>query len=205
MNRINRRSLLTSSAAFAASGLLLHKQAHAEPAPMLTQVRSCSRPPTASSPRSTEQRAKATFPFEDDERMNWHFIPKERKGLPLREMSSYQKHLASALLAPGLSQTGYIKAVTIMSLEDVLKTIENDSGERRNPEKYYFTIFGTPSDTGSLGLARGGTSPEPELHGRRMAKWSMARASSAPIPPRCGRARAKACGRWPAKTTWDSR
>jgi hypothetical protein len=50
---------------------------------------------------------------------------------------TYQRHLASALLAAGLSQTGYIKAVTIMSLEDVLKALENDSGERRNPEKYH--------------------------------------------------------------------
>jgi hypothetical protein len=50
-----------------------------------------------------------------------------------------------------LSQTGYIKAVTIMSLEDVLKIIENDNGERRNPEKYYFSVFGTPSDSGTWG------------------------------------------------------
>jgi hypothetical protein len=62
-----------------------------------------------------------------------------------------QKHLASAVLAAGLSQTGYIKAVTIMSLEDVLKIIESDSGERRNPEKYYFSVFGTPSDSGTWG------------------------------------------------------
>jgi len=54
-------------------------------------------------------------------------------------------------LAAGLSQTGYIKAVTIMTLEDVLKVLENDSGERRNPEKYHFTIFGAPSDTGTWG------------------------------------------------------
>jgi Protein of unknown function (DUF3500) len=97
------------------------------------------------------QRGKAMFSFDADERLNWHFIPKERKGLPLKEMSPYQKHLASALLAAGLSQTGYIKAVTIMSLEDVLKIIEDDSGERRNPEKYYFSVFGSPSDKGRWG------------------------------------------------------
>jgi hypothetical protein len=98
-----------------------------------------------------DQRGKAAFDFDADERMNWHFIPKERKGLPLREMSPYQKHLASALLAAGLSQAGYIKAVTIMSLEDVLRIMENDSGERRDPEKYYFSIFGTPSDNSAWG------------------------------------------------------
>ena len=98
-----------------------------------------------------EQRGKATFPFTDAERSNWHYVPIERKGLPLREMSPFQKHLASALLSAGLSQTGYIKAVTIMSLEDVLRIIEKDSGERRNPEKYYFSIFGTPGDSGAWG------------------------------------------------------
>ena len=97
------------------------------------------------------QRGRATFSFDADERMNWHFIPKERKGLALREMSPYQKHLASALLAAGLSQAGYIKAVTIMSLEDILRIIENASGEYRNPEKYYFSIFGTPAENGKWG------------------------------------------------------
>lgn len=107
------------------------------------------------------QRGKATFPFDTDERKSWHYVPADthtavdslgqRQGLQLREMTPYQKHLASALLAAGLSQTGYIKAVTIMSLEDVLRAIENDSGERRNPEKYYFSLFGTPSDNAAWG------------------------------------------------------
>ena len=65
-------------------------------------------------------------------------------------MTPYQKHLASGLLASGLSQTAYIKAVTIMSLEDVLKSMENDNGERRNPRSS-FTIFGTPTDAGTWG------------------------------------------------------
>jgi hypothetical protein len=98
-----------------------------------------------------EQRAKASFKLEDEERLNWHFIPIERKGLPLREMTPPQKHLATVLLSAGLSQQGLMKALTIMSLEDVLRIMEKDSGERRNPEKYYFWIFGTPSDKGTWG------------------------------------------------------
>src|ERR1700686_4349932 len=101
---------------------------------------------------TAEQRSKANFQFQDDERMNWHFIPKERKGLPLLEMTAPQKALAHALLSAGLSQQGYIKAVTIMSLDDVLRIMENDDGSRRNPEKYYFTVFGEPSDTGTWGF-----------------------------------------------------
>jgi hypothetical protein len=99
-----------------------------------------------------EQRAKAAFPFQDDERLNWHFIPKERKGLPLLDMTPPQKALAQAVLSAGLSQQGYIKAVTIMSLEDVLRIMENDDGNIRNPQKYYFSIFGDPSDTGVWGF-----------------------------------------------------
>jgi hypothetical protein len=95
---------------------------------------------------TAEQRQRATFAFDNEERFNWHFVPRERKGLPLREMTVTQRHLAYALLAAGLSQRGLIKAASVMSLEEVLKVIENDSGERRNPEKYYFTVFGAPSD-----------------------------------------------------------
>jgi hypothetical protein len=98
-----------------------------------------------------EQRAKATFPFDGEERQNWHFIPRVRKGLPLREMTPAQKHLATALLSAGLSQQGYIKAETIMSLEDVLRLIEHGAGPERDPEKYYFSIFGQPDDTGTWG------------------------------------------------------
>ena len=57
-----------------------------------------------------EQRAKATFTFQEEERQNWHFVPIERKGLALREMISAQKHLATALLSAGLSQQGFLKA-----------------------------------------------------------------------------------------------
>ena len=139
--RMKRRSFVYSSAALVGAGMLSRTKSNADQihshrlnaASLMTE---CANRFLAA--LDADQRGKAMFPFDTDERMNWHFIPKERKGLSLREMTPYQKHLASALLArPGLSQTGYIKAVTIMSLEDVLKIIENDSGEHRNPEKYY--------------------------------------------------------------------
>ena len=100
---------------------------------------------------TSDQTGKAVIPFDSDERMNWHYIPKERKGLPLKDMTPPQKHLASALLTSGLSQQGYIKATTIMSLEDVLRILEKDNGVRRNPEGYFFSIFGEPSETGTWG------------------------------------------------------
>lgn len=98
-----------------------------------------------------EQRAKATFTFEEEERLNWHFVPIERKGLAIREMTPAQKHLATGLLAAGLSQQGMLKAESIMSLEDVLKSIEHGTGPERDPEKYYVSIFGTPAVDGTWG------------------------------------------------------
>ena len=98
-----------------------------------------------------EQRAQATYPFQDEQRFDWHFIPKPRKGLPFREMTPWQKHLAHALLSAGLSQRGYVKAVEIMSLEEVLRLLENGKGPQRDPEGYFFTIFGEPSENGTWG------------------------------------------------------
>jgi len=105
-----------------------------------------------------EQRALAVFTLEDEERFFWHYIPAQdlaatfrrpRRGLPLKQMSPHQKALAAALLSAGLSQQGYIKATTIMSLEDILRIMENDSRGRRDPEAYYFSIFGEPSEKGA--------------------------------------------------------
>ena len=31
---------------------------------------------------SPDQRARATFAFEDEQRLDWHFIPRVRKGIP---------------------------------------------------------------------------------------------------------------------------
>jgi uncharacterized protein DUF3500 len=98
-----------------------------------------------------EQRAQATYAFDNDERFDWHFIPKPRKGLALRDMTPEQKQLAHALLSAGLSQRGYIKATQIMSLDEVLRLLENGKGPRRDPEGYFFTVFGEPSDTGVWG------------------------------------------------------
>src|SRR5690348_11886215 len=151
---MKRRSFLYSSSVFLGASMLSqheghNDQSHAQVRHAASLITECANRFLAA--LDENQRGKATFQFDADERLNWHFIPKERKGLSLREMTPYQKHLASALLAAGLSQTGYIKAVTIMSLEDVLGIIERDGGEYRNPEKYYFSVFGTPVENGRWG------------------------------------------------------
>lgn len=93
---------------------------------------------------SPDQRAKAVFEFGAEERQNWHFVPRERKGLVVKELSPEQRALALALAKTGLSDDGFRKATQIMALEAVLREMENDTAGKRDPEKYFVSIFGTP-------------------------------------------------------------
>ncbi|MGH7470239.1 MAG: DUF3500 domain-containing protein [Longimicrobiales bacterium] len=99
---------------------------------------------------SPEQRAKAVFELADAERLNWHFIPRERRGLPFKEMTEAQRTAARRLLQTGLSQRGYLKANTIMELELVLRELGGDANVR-DPERYFFSVFGSPSTSAGWG------------------------------------------------------
>ncbi|MDN5203419.1 DUF3500 domain-containing protein [Fulvivirgaceae bacterium BMA10] len=94
------------------------------------------------------QKKKAYFNFKEEERYNWHFIPKTRKGLSFEEMDPTQRKKLTELLRTGLSAKGYDKARAIMNLELVLREIEGrgDNDRRRHPELYYLAIFGSPSN-----------------------------------------------------------
>jgi TonB family protein len=93
-----------------------------------------------------EQKAKASFEFGDGQRFDWHFIPRDRKGVPLKDLDENQRKLAMEFMKTGLGAAGYQKATTIMSLEPVLAQQEGPSRRfPRDPELYYFSIFGTPS------------------------------------------------------------
>ncbi|MEX1048274.1 MAG: DUF3500 domain-containing protein [Akkermansiaceae bacterium] len=91
------------------------------------------------------QKAKAALPFSGDERENFRFTPRDRAGLPLKEMTAAQREAAMNLLGSTLSEKGALKVTQIMSLEGVLAEIENNP-TRRDAGKYHFTIFGTPGD-----------------------------------------------------------
>lgn len=99
---------------------------------------------------SEGQKKKASYPLTDKERENWNFVPLARAGLPLKEMSSAQQDLATALLRTGLGEAGYARATTVISLENVLRELENGAA-RRDPTLYYVTIFGSPSEQAPWG------------------------------------------------------
>lgn len=102
-----------------------------------------------------EQKQLATFQYNDSERFNWHFIPRERKGIALRQLQGPAYEAALKLLASGLSPEGYEQALAVMSLEEVLYLVEGGDRvarrEKRDPKKYYLSVFGTPAESGTWG------------------------------------------------------
>lgn len=87
------------------------------------------------------QREAATFTFDDEERYNFHFVPRERKGVALKAMSPAQKKMAQALLATALSSRGMRTVESTMYLEQILYELENQN-PIRDPDLYFVSIFG---------------------------------------------------------------
>ena len=101
-----------------------------------------------------EQRAAAALAFDSDDRERFHYVPTEmfpRQGLKIEEMDAAQRRAAHALLEQGLSEVGYRLAVDVMELEAILGALEENPRFDRNPEWYYFSVFGTPSPRGAWG------------------------------------------------------
>jgi hypothetical protein len=97
------------------------------------------------------QRRAAVFSFAQDERMNWHYVPRSRSGVAFKEMSPTGRTAAHELIKVSLSGVGYTKAVDVMRLEEVLRRLETFGGLLRDPEKYYVSVFGTPDPAAPWG------------------------------------------------------
>lgn len=94
------------------------------------------------------QRKLALFPFHGDERYFWHYTPVSRNGLRLINMTHQQQRLAHELLATGLSARGARTVEQIIALEPILRETERVDGLPspwvRDPELYWFSLFGEP-------------------------------------------------------------
>ena len=97
-----------------------------------------------------EQRAVASIPFDDENRTNWHYVPRARRGVPLKALSPEQRKLAEKVVATGLSPEGTTKVTHIMGLESVLYELEGQNATR-DPNNYYLSAFGDPSENGTWG------------------------------------------------------
>ena len=96
------------------------------------------------------QKNKALFSFySGDERFKWSYVPIDRNGLLLSEMSDSQNILALNIMKECYSNKSYITAQEIIRLEKILGEWELSQGETsnfpRDPSRYWFSVFGDPN------------------------------------------------------------
>lgn len=94
---------------------------------------------------SDEQRAAGVFAVDHANRTDWHYVPRNRPGVKLGDLSDAQKHLLHDLLQTALSDSGYLKVTDIMWLETVLAELENNP-RSRDVGKYVIQLYGDPTD-----------------------------------------------------------
>jgi Protein of unknown function (DUF3500) len=99
------------------------------------------------------QRGKATFPFASAQRAAWDYRPGLRGGLALADMRPDQRSDAMAAVRVAMSARGADEVAAIITLETILGDLERAtgrSGHTRDPELYWFAVFGDPgTDAGT--------------------------------------------------------
>ena len=98
-----------------------------------------------------EGRGLANLAFDDENRYDWHYIPRpgERKGVPYKALTPPQGRLADRLMSTALSNEGMSKALGVMYLDQIL--FERERRPMRDSQLYYVTVFGDPSNEGNWG------------------------------------------------------
>lgn len=105
------------------------------------------------------QRAAAVHDFASPERMVWAYVPGPREGLPLSDMSWPQRTAALAILDAALSYRGAAEVRAIFALELILRELEGRTGADaayRDPDRYWFAVFGEPGDRDAWSWRVGG-------------------------------------------------
>jgi hypothetical protein len=97
-----------------------------------------------------ELKSKTIFTLDDEERLNFNFIPIIRKGPTFHDFNEKQKQAAMALLRASLSKEGLRKTREIMALENVLLELEGGKfkmpdGSGRDALNYHFCVFNDPA------------------------------------------------------------
>jgi hypothetical protein len=95
-------------------------------------------------------RTKIVRPFDDADRLDWHYTPRSRNGAALKEMDARGREAVHALLRTALSAAGHRKVANIIELEIVLREMET-FGLMRDPERYHLTIYGKPDPKAAWG------------------------------------------------------
>jgi hypothetical protein len=101
-----------------------------------------------------EKRRAASFEFNGREWRGWNYFGVGgfiKPGLRLEQMSAAQKAAAWDVVAAVMSKSGTEKTRMIMLLQDVM--VEGGQGVgQRSSERFSFSFFGTPAETGTWGF-----------------------------------------------------
>ena len=95
---------------------------------------------------TAEQRAKTSFPVDDDEWRKWmnqHFYV--RQGVGFDEMDETQREAAFGLMRASLSADGLKLSRDIMNLNRTLGELNDDNFVEYNEWLYWITVMGEPS------------------------------------------------------------
>ena len=117
-------------------------------APVAARMREAAEAVLAALPAA--QRTQVVRPFDDRDRIDWHYTPRQRNGIALKALDANGRRAVHALLETALSAAGYRKVVNIIELELVLREIET-FGAMRDPERYHLTIYGAPGASAAWG------------------------------------------------------
>ena len=110
-------------------------------------------------------RQVALLDFKDTARLKWNNLPvglRARAGISVGNMTEVQRKLFHRVLSVSLSSQGYLKATSIMNLDDLLNRVYDSMYYRKeindttygfmrsllwSPRNFYFAIFGQPTDS----------------------------------------------------------
>ncbi|GAB3820953.1 DUF3500 domain-containing protein [Kribbella italica] len=101
---------------------------------------------------TSEQRAKATAPFDTPDHREWTYLPGDRPGLQLTELTAEQEQHVHRLLELACSERGVGDALATMAAEIILRELP-DVGATGGwqgtvvGERYFLRILGDPSGT----------------------------------------------------------
>lgn len=93
------------------------------------------------------QRTRTAVAFDATSMRDWHYVPRERRGLALGDMSDVQRNALHELLHTALATQGFVQVTGVVHLESVLHELEsrpNAPATHRDPGRYSILVFGKP-------------------------------------------------------------
>jgi len=99
------------------------------------------------------QKEEVLYPFYDMAPHGWSYLPASMyfaDGMAMKDFDPAQKEKLTELLKDFLSDKGYSRTQTIMSLEYVLRDLEPEN-PNRIPENYLMAIYGVPHPDSTWG------------------------------------------------------